>query len=384
MARNNTTYSNKGGRRARHAHAKGKDIFSKYDTSAIDPNHRKSSLPGWALPAAAAVLVAIVAAAVLFSCSSSNPNAVPEGTNVSVTFEPGSSRKQIADKLYDAGLVNSANDFTAAVNRRAAAESLKPGTYTFVGGTSADELVDKIVAGPVVDASSGLVVPEGSTLQQTAQAVAQAYGGSITADDFIATATRAQDFVSEFPFVEGAYNDSLEGFLFPKTYEVVQGYTAADVVRQMLSQYRNETASLDYAVPEESNLDPYQTLILASIIEKEAPEQQMPQVASVFYNRLAQDMALQSDATSAYAIGGDPKPEDLQVDGPFNTYLNKGLPQGPICSPGVAALEAACHPASTDYLFFVFYPNDQGGVDYYFNQTYEGHQQAIAEHAPRD
>ena len=107
------------------------------------------------------------------------------------------------------------------------------------------------------------------------------------------------------------------------------GANADDVVAQMLTQYEQEVKQLNYTYPHDAGLSDYEVLILASIIECEAAADNKKAVASVFYNRLAIDMALQSDATTAYVIGGDPKPEDLQKEGPFNTYLNKGLPPGP-------------------------------------------------------
>lgn len=149
----------------------------------------------------------------------------------------------------------------------------------------------------------------------------------------------------------------------------------------MLSQFNTEVENLNYSYAEDHGLTPYQALILASVVEREAASDNQKEVASVFYNRLGIDMPLQSDATTAYVVGGDPTPEDLKVDGPFNTYLNKGLPAGPICSPGLSCIEAVLDPAQTNYYYFVFYPNDNGGMDYFFNETYEGHQQAIADHA---
>lgn len=228
------------------------------------------------------------------------------------------------------------------------------------------------------DQQARIEIPEGYTIKQTAHAVSEAYAGSISEADFLAAAQDASRFSDRFSFVKDAYNNSLEGFLFPKTYEIMAGANADDVVAQMLMQYEQEVKQLNYTYPHDAGLSDYEVLILASIIEREAAADNKKAVASVFYNRLAIDMALQSDATTAYVIGGDPKPEDLQKEGPFNTYLNKGLPPGPICSPGLAALEAACDPDQTDYLYFYFKDNGQGGLDYFFSKTYEEHQQAIA------
>lgn len=379
MSRRNTTYSNQGGRSARAAHARGRKEFSKYDTSAIMPQKR-FPVPIWAVVLVVVVLIVAIVFAV--SSCSKNENLVPDGQEVEVTFAKGALAPEFGDTLYNAGLINSTGDFDAAVRAKDASTQLKPGTYTFVGGTSADEIVDKLIEGPGV--ANGLVVPEGNTIEKTAQAVEEAYNGSITAEQFTKVASNAKQFKEEFPFVADAYDNSLEGFLFPKTYEVIEGNTAEDVVRQMLTQYQEEVKQLDYSYARKQGLSEYDVLILASIVEREAASDNQKEVASVFYNRLADDMALQSDATTAYVVGGDPTPDDLKVDGPYNTYLNKGLCKGPICSPGISCLQAVCNPAQTNYLYFVFYPNDDGGMDYFFSETYEEHQKAIEEHAPND
>ena len=167
----------------------------------------------------------------------------------------------------------------------------------------------------------------------------------------------------------------MEGFLFPKTYEIADSATADSMIRMMLDQYRKETESLDFSYPEKAGLNEYETVILASIIEREAAAENRATVASVFYNRLDEGMRLQSDATVAYLIDGDPKPEDLEIDSPYNTYLVDGLPVGPICSPSLESLKAACDPEKTEYLYFYFTADGK----YSFSKTYDEHQGAIAE-----
>ena len=116
---------------------------------------------------------------------------------------------------------------------------------------------------------------------------------------------------------------------------------------------------------------------MASLIEKEAAADNRGTVSSVFYNRLADNMPLQSDATVAYVVGHDPSAKDLSTSSPYNTYLNNGLPVGPICSPGLESLQAACNPESTDYLYFYFAKDSSGQMKYYFSKTYKQHQAAI-------
>ena len=371
------TYSSKPNHAARAAHARGEREFSKYDTTLIRPQRPKKPLYIGIAVAVVAILLIIFGLVNCMGSCDKNPNMAPDGQEVRIEIPEGSTTPAIASILYDAGIIENQKAFSDEVSRRGAASSLKSGIYVFVGGEPLSEVVDHLIAGPG-QSENTFVIPEGYTLERTAQAVAAAYAGTITEEQFLAAAHDASRFQDRFSFVKDAYNNSLEGFLFPKTYEIVLGYSADDVIAQMLTQYEQEVRSLNYSYPHEQGLSDYQTLILASIIEREAASDNKALVASVFYNRLDIDMALQSDATTAYAIGGDPTPDDLKKEGPFNTYLNKGLPPGPICSPGIASLEAACNPENTEYYYFYFKDNGQGGLDYYFSQTYEEHQAAIA------
>lgn len=374
MLNRKVTYSSKPNHAARAAHARGERQFSKYDTSPLKP--RRPKTPLYIGIAIVAVLILVFALVNCMGSCDKNPNMLPEGQEARVEIPEGSTTPQIADILYDAGIIENKKAFSDEVSKRGYGSSLKSGIYIFAGGAPLSEVVEHLNAGPN-QADNSYVIPEGYTIERTAKAVSDAYGGAISEADFLAAARDASRFEGRFSFVKDAYNNSLEGFLFPKTYEIIAGSSADDVIAQMLTQYELEVKQLNYTYPHDAGLSDYQTLILASIIEREAAHDNKATVASVFYNRLAIDMALQSDATTAYSIGGDPSPEDLKQDGAFNTYLNKGLPPGPICSPGMASLEAACNPENTDYLYFYFKDNGQGGLDYFFSKTYEEHQAAI-------
>ncbi|MCH4184545.1 MAG: endolytic transglycosylase MltG [Eggerthellaceae bacterium] len=373
--RRQVTYSSHPTRAARSAHARGERQFRTYDTTFIQPRRKT---PGPTILVIVAVVIALIIVCIAVgacsqSCSSQQPT-VASGTQVSITIDEGSSTKQIATDLQQAGLISDINEFTNRVQALGSDTSLKPGSYTITAGTSVNDIISQLTSGPSV---STMTIPEGYTLDQIASTVEQAYNGSITADSFKAAAHNASAYVDSYPFVADAYDNSLEGFLFPKTYKISSGDTADSVIRSMLSQYASEISSLDYTYPRSKGLSDYDTLKLASIVEKEASSDNRSTVASVFYNRLAQGMNLQSDATIAYVIKGDPTPDDLSIDSPYNTYLNPGLPAGPICSPGLDSLKAVCSPASTDYLYFYFSKNDDGSMNYQFSQTYEEHQDAI-------
>ena len=267
--------------------------------------------------------------------------------------------------------------------------SLQPGTYTLTGGMSLEDLAKTLSAGPGLSGPS-VTIPEGLTLANIADRVSSATNGRISADDFKTQASNASVYAGDFPFLKDAGTNSLEGFLFPKTYAVSATDTADSLIRTMLSQYQTEVATLDYSYPTSKNFNAYQTLILASIIEKEASEDAdiRAKVSAVFYNRLLNTGAptyglLGSDATTAYEIGGDPDNYDWTTDSAYNTRRHAGLPPTPICSPSIGSLQAACNPASDfdDYYFFSFWPNDQGTIDYFFDKTYDEHQATIAAHS---
>lgn len=387
MSPRKVTYSRKSTHAARAAHARGEKEFRTYDTSAIRP--KKSKAPLIALIVAIAVVVVIIVALFInTSCAeAANDHLAPDGQQVTVQIAEGSTLPVIADNLYDAGLVVRKGEFTAAANAKGAASSLQSGVYTFEGGMSNDELVDALVAGPTAN-KANLVVPEGATLSAIADAVQQAYDGSITSDQFKSAASNASKYAKNYPFLSDAGKNSLEGFLFPKTYELIVDATAEDVVCQMLDQYQTEVASLDYSYPRNKGMSDYDALILASIVEKEATDDTRTKVAAVFYNRLGNSGdpsygTLGSDATTAYEVGDNLDNYNWSTKSPYNTRVTKGLPPTPICSPSIESLQAVLSPEQNfdDYYFFSFWNNDQGGVDYYFDKTYDDHQRTIAEHS---
>lgn len=375
------TYSSRPTHAARAAHARGDREFRTYDTSAIMP--KRDPKPAIFLGVVVLVIVAAVAFFAFKACSAPAPELLGPGETANVTIAEGESATAIGDALVQARLIASAQDFTNEVTRLEAAAALIPGTYTFEGGSTPEQLVRLIMAGP---ASTGdtLTVPEDITRAALADLVAQATGGRVSAEDFLAASADASAYAADYPFLETAGSNSLEGFLFPKTYSLTAEDDAASIVRMMLDQFATETANLSYAYPEERGLNLYQAVTLASIVAKESSDdaEVRAQVAGVFYNRLASDRPyLESDATTAYAVGHDPSAEEVHADDPYSTYTNEGLPPTPICSPGLASLEAVCAPAETSAMFFYFTAADDGTVQHFFSDTYEEHQQVIADNS---
>lgn len=364
---------------ARSAHARADREFRTYDTSQI-MHKKKSKAPavfGVVLALAVVAVVAFLLVPRLSGLGVSNVELLAEGETAIVVVEEGQGAKAIGQTLADAKLVTSASDFAKRVEALGAEYSLIPGTYQFTGGMTTDEIIEVLKVGPSATADT-LTIPEGLTREATATKVEEATGGRITAQQFLDATADASAWAGEFSFLEGAGTNSLEGFLFPKTYSVTAADDVNAVVRMMLRQFQTETASLALDYPTEQGLSLYDVVNLASIVEKEAAADNRPTVASVFYNRLAIDMPLQSDATTAYEVGHDPTAEEVHADTPYGTYANYGLPPTPICSPSLDCLQAVCNPESTSYLYFYFVPNDAGGMDYYFSETYEQHQNAIA------
>ena len=368
------TYSSHPNHAARSAHAKGERLFKTYDTTHIRP--KRSKIP---------LIVAIVLAIVVFLLllwggktllDNINKGSLPEGQQVEIVIPEGSGAKDIGNLLQENGVIKSSNEFVKRVGELGVDAELKPGTYQFKGGMTLDQVISVLRAGPTASYET-FTVPEGFTIAQTAVRVAEAFDGAITAEEFLSCAHNASAYEADYPFVADAYDNSLEGFLFPKTYPIKPGSTADAVVRMMLAQYQTEVAALDYTFAESRGLSRYQVIVLASLIEREASlDEERPLVASVIYNRLAIDMLLQIDAAVAYAVGViEVTPEDLAINSPYNTYINFGLPPGPICSPGLAALQAAASPADTEYFFYV--AKHEGDGSHFFSSTYEEHEAYI-------
>lgn len=307
---------------------------------------------------------------------------IEAGKTVTVNIPEGSGGTAIAQSLYDAGVISDKEAFATEVKRQEADSKLKSGTYVFVTGGDVAEVVSRLVTGP--NSSKGTVtVAEGLTVKKTAKVVGESLG--ISTEDFLEQA-KASNYSARYAFLANAQNDSLEGFLYPTKYDFgsEKNVTADTVIKAMLDKYQSEVASLDFASAEAAiksqygvTMSDYDIIKLASIIEREAiSEDDRGKVASVFYNRLKAGMPLQSDATMSYVTGGEVTADDLKAQSPYNTYLNKGLPPTPICTPSLASIKAALSPDTTDYLYFLIIEKGDYS-NHTFSTTYEDHQKAI-------
>ena len=322
-------------------------------------DRRRTALLVGGLVAVAVVLGAGVTVGVA-SCSSQVADEQQATGSVQVTIPSGYGVGDIAQILRDNGVISSTTSFVQSVSQEGAESKLQAGTYTFERGESYEDIVAALVEGPAATGVT-LTVPEGLTVSAVAQRVQDVLG--ISSEDFLAQA-KASNYVGEFTFLNGAYNDSLEGFLFPKTYTFQPDCTADDVIRTMLNQFVTETSGIDWS---SSGLSEFQTVVVASLIEREtAVSSERPLVASVIYNRLAADMPLQIDAVVAYvlnksdALTYDDLDNVAQNNPDFDVYYSTGLPGGPICSPSLESLQAAANPEQTGYYYYVASSNLDG------------------------
>jgi UPF0755 protein len=246
---------------------------------------------------------------------------------------------------------------------------LKPGVYDLQTGMDYDRVIELLTAGPDVEYTT-VTIPEGWVINQIAERFDEQAG--IPADEFVALAANATGFADDHPYLAEAYSNSLEGYLFPKTYRVREGATARDAISMMLAQFDREIATVDMTPAEVRGLSLNDVVILASIIERETKvASERPVVASVIYNRLAKNMRLEIDATIEYVLQTNRlrlRNSDLELESPYNTYRNAGLTPGPISSPGLASIEAAVYPADTDYIYYVLTDPDGSHT---FTETWE-------------
>lgn len=289
----------------------------------------------------------------------------PYGQKV-VLLHSGYSSRRIAGELRDAGVIRSATAFEIW-HRLHGRKSLKAGEYLFEKTANSLDVHERLVRGDVYVHT--VVVPEGYNMFDIAQAIENAGLGS--AQDFLAVATTNTALISDI----APDAKTLEGYLFPNTYEFMRTQTMQDMAAAMVKQFRQVAREIGLT----SNVE--QTVTLASIIEKEtAVPEERPKVASVYYNRMEKRQPLQADPSVIYAellkgtYSGALHHADMQFDSSYNTYTHAGLPPGPIGNPGRTALEAAMHPDHTDYFYFV----SDGNSHHRFARSLEEHNKNVA------
>jgi UPF0755 protein len=284
------------------------------------------------------------------------------------SFPPGSSIRSLANELKAGGVIRSSWHFILMTRLRGNAHLLKAGEYRISDAMTPGSILRKIVAGEVDYRK--FTLPEGYSIYQAAELLEQK--GYFKKDEFLVSC-RDRGVLKRL----GVTEDSVEGYLYPATYNISRGGGVALLLEQMIGQFNKAFSALkmrESAV----RFSRHEIVTLASIIEKEAvSEEEKPLISSVFHNRLRIGMPLQSDPTAVYgvrAFSGTVSKADIQRPSPYNTYLNKGLPPGPIGNPDAGALEAALKPATTSYLYFVARKDGT----HQFSRTLEEHNRAVS------
>jgi UPF0755 protein len=283
-------------------------------------------------------------------------------------LRPGWSTRHIARELQKQGVIRSSAAFLM-IQYAKGLKTLKAGEYKFDQPANALKVWDRLTQGDVYARS--VVVPEGFNMYEVANAVEQA--GLGPAADFLIAAQNDLFLLKDIdPSAK-----SLEGYLFPDTYQFTRIDSAHDIAAAMVHRFRQEALKIGLL----GQADTHRVVTMASIVEKEtADPSERPLVAGVYYNRLNRNMTLAADPSVIYAAllahryRGTIYASDLQFDSPYNTYKYPGLPPGPIANPGLASLQAAMHPAHTDYLYFV---SDNNG-HHRFARDLEEHARNVA------
>lgn len=274
-----------------------------------------------------------------------------------VNISPGTNAKEIVELLEKSEIIRKNNyTFRILIKLSKLEDKLKFGEYNLSPSMNMLQILDKLVRGEVI--LYKITIPEGYTSTQIAELLDR------------------KEIAEKETFLKLLEDreKSLEGYLFPDTYEVPKQYGAENMVKVMLSNFNQIAIENNFAdKAEKIGFSMEEIIILASIIEKESKfSEERRQVSSVFHNRLKIDMKLQSCATIQYILG-EPKEKldefDLKIDSPYNTYLYKGLPSGPISNPGLDSIMAALEPVDEDYLYFVLGENGR----HIFSKTYEEH-----------
>jgi UPF0755 protein len=276
-----------------------------------------------------------------------------------VTFvvHEGASGSEVVDALHEQGVVRCGQVSKWLLRRSGLEDRFRAGTFELTTNMTPDEAFEVLTTPPRPVPTVRLTIPEGYRLTQIAERVEEELG--ITAERFLEAAGSGEWSLPPY-LPEG--DESIEGFLFPETYFVREDSDADGVIQRLLDQFGHEAEALPWDNAEALGVTPYEVVIIASMIEREAAlDRERPVIAGVIYNRLKIGMTLGIDATLLY---DDPTPDgqlsfsDLESDSPYNTRINAGLPPTPIASPGRASLAAALDPADTRFLFYVLCGSD--------------------------
>jgi len=313
----------------------------------------------------------------MFYNAATSPVNIENTSSVTVTIPSGASTNRISQILDDAGLIRDPRMFMLFARREGFDGRLRAGEYSVSQSMSVREIMETLSVGGNATNTRRFTIPEGFDTRMIAERLANE--GFVDKERFlylVAHGDFSHSFIADLQ--EGPHR--LEGYLFPDTYEVFENATEEDIINRMLTQFDRVFTDEYRARADELGFTMHEIVTIASLIEAETSEGfERPIVASVIYNRLNIGMRLQLDATVQFALGERRARilfRDLEVDHPYNTYRIDGLPPGPICSPGAAAIHAALFPYETEYLFYVLKPG--GSRAHNFSRTLAEHNRYAA------
>lgn len=298
------------------------------------------------------------------------PPGPPGAPPRSVEIPAGATTSQIAQILVQEGVIRHGPLFVAAARLMGLDARLQAGEYRLSPDLGLMQVLRHLEEGRI--ATELVTIPEGFAIAQIAQLLEAR--GIVEAERFVELAQDDTLVYGENPPIEKSIR-SLEGYLFPDTYRFAPGAPPETVIRRMVGRFVEKALPVIQAAGDEAgaSLDVHEVVTLASIVEKEAAvAEERPVIAAVFLNRLRSNMPLQADPTVKYAMDDPPVRllyAHLNIDSPYNTYRYRGLPPGPIASPGLSSIEAVLQPADVDYLFFVA----AGDGTHRFTRTYDEH-----------
>ena len=331
-------------------------------------------MSGWKLALSLLVgMVALVGGTVAFVfLMYANQPAGTQPREVRIQIEPGMTLRQVSGLLARKRVIGNPTTFSLYTVLKGRQSQIQAGEYQLSPTLKPEEILHKLVTGDTVVYT--LTIPEGYRLSEIAGLLESR--GLADAERF-RQAVRDPQFLQAF----GLSGGTLEGYLFPDTYQFRKRPTETELVRIMTDTFRRRAMKPEYLErARELGFSFHQIVTLASLIEKETgrPEER-PLISAVFHNRLKRKMKLQTDPTVIYALAhfdGNIRKKDLSVDSPYNTYRYRGLPPGPIASPGLESIHAALYPADSQALYFV---SRQDG-SHHFSTSLEEHNRAVLQY----
>jgi UPF0755 protein len=325
--------------------------------------------------------ILIVLGAYVFIDSRLHGRANNSTVSQNLTINEGEGVNYIAQKLENSGLVSNKIWLEIYLWLKNRESSIVAGTYELRPSMSIPEIVDLLTTGQGKKEDQSVTIIEGWDNKQIGEYLAEK--GIFSKEDFLNETVLVEKYQPYFSFLEGlSRKDTLEGYLFPDTYNVIKGKTTAEqlIYRMLLNFDKKMTDTLRDDI-KRSKHSLGETIIMASIIEKEvSQEEDRKIIAGIFWDRIKIKQPLQSCATIGYILGVNKKQysfEDTRVDSPYNTYINRGLPPAPIGNPGLSAIKAALYPQRSDFSYFLSDPNTGETI---FSRTLDEHNQAKVEH----